>query len=108
MLLGSQGRRQLATLGGVSLVGIEMVISMAIGHHGGGWLDERFGTAPVLARLGFFFGIVAGFRSLYRTARKEWAKAEAESAEADPANPGHPARGRETDDGPNDRPENPG
>lgn len=70
MFLGPEGRKQLIAAGAASTVGIEMVIAICLGFFGGGWLDGKLGTTPWLRYLGLGFGLVAGFRSLYRLARK--------------------------------------
>lgn len=92
MLLGTQGRRQLAALGGVSLIGIEMAVSILVGYYGGRWLDGKFGTSPWLEWIGFAFGVAAGFRSLYRIAQREQKKLANDSAksEDDPTNDSTP------------------
>lgn len=89
MLLGTQARRQLAALGGVSLIGIEMAVSILVGYYGGRWLDSKLGTTWV-QWAGFAFGVAAGFRSLYRVALKEKQKLERESARS-PDDPTPPA-----------------
>ena len=76
MLHGSQGKKQLAALGGVGLVGIEMGISIAVGFLGGRWLDGKLGTEPWLAWIGFACGVLAGFRALFRVARREQKRLE--------------------------------
>ena len=58
------------TAGRVGAIGIEMGISVAIGGLGGAWLDEKFGTAPVLGIVGLLLGIAAAGRALWSTARK--------------------------------------
>jgi len=82
MLLGSQGRKQLAALGGVSLIGIEMAVSILLGYYGGRWLDSKVGTTW-LQWVGFALGVAAGFRSLFRIAQKERQRAANESARED-------------------------
>lgn len=52
-------------------VGLEFGVAIAIGAFGGMWLDEKFGTEPWLVMAGVIFGSAAGFRSLYRFARKQ-------------------------------------
>jgi ATP synthase protein I len=69
-LLGPEGRKQVKVLGSVGTAGIELAVAMVIGLFGGRWLDGVFGTEPWLQWLGFGFGIAAGFRSLFRTARR--------------------------------------
>jgi len=70
MFLGPEGRKQIQALGSVGNVGIELAVSICVGYFGGGWLDDKLGTEPWLRWVGLGFGIAAGFRSLYRLARK--------------------------------------
>jgi ATP synthase protein I len=51
-------------------VGIELSVSTVIGLLGGRWLDGKLGTDPWLMILGLLLGVVAGFRSLIRAARR--------------------------------------
>jgi ATP synthase protein I len=53
-----------------STVGLELVLSVLFGFFGGRWLDGKFGTDPALALVGLVFGAAAGFRSLFRAARR--------------------------------------
>lgn len=55
--------------GRVGGLGLELAAYFLIGVKGGEWLDRRFGTAPVLQRVGLFFGIFAGFYSLWKLTR---------------------------------------
>jgi hypothetical protein len=50
-------------------VGIELLLSMAIGYYGGRALDVRVGGHGWVTFLGFLGGITVGFRSLFATAR---------------------------------------
>jgi ATP synthase protein I len=52
-----------------SAVGLELGLSVIVGLVIGQWLDNRFGTAPWLLLLFLVFGMVAGFRSVYRLLR---------------------------------------
>jgi len=56
----------------LSALGIEMGVAVAIGLLMGWFLDRLFGTKPWLTIAFFFFGILAGFGSLVRLARKDW------------------------------------
>ena len=70
-LIGPEGRKQLRQLGRLSTIGIEIALSIVFGILGGRWLDGKFNTTPFLTVLGMALGVVAGFRSLYRTTRQE-------------------------------------
>ena len=59
-------------------LGIELILSIAVGYYGGRWLDGKFGSAPWLALLGFAVGLYAGFRQIFRVGRQMNAEAERE------------------------------
>ena len=67
---GSVRGKQLKQFARVGAVGIELALSTVIGMLGGRWLDSKLSTAPWLTILGLLLGVVAGTRSLLRTARK--------------------------------------
>mgnify|MGYP001612696263 CR=1 FL=1 len=52
-----------------STVGLELGLSVLIGLFVGQWLDGYFCTEPWLLLLFLGFGMVAGFRSVYRLLR---------------------------------------
>lgn len=49
-------------------LGLELLLSIAVGYYGGGWLDKRFGTHWI-AFVGFLLGCYAGFRAMFRAAK---------------------------------------
>jgi ATP synthase protein I len=53
-----------------STIGVELGLSISIGALIGYWLDQKFGTEPWLTLFFLICGIVAGFGSLYRVAKK--------------------------------------
>jgi ATP synthase protein I len=53
-----------------SSMGLELGLSVILGLFIGQWLDERYGTAPWLLLLFLLFGMVAGFRSVFRLLKK--------------------------------------
>ena len=58
-----------------STIGLEMGLSVALGYYIGKWLDTYFGSTPWLLLLFVFFGLSAGFLSLWRSLRAmqdEW------------------------------------
>ena len=83
MFLGPEARKQLAAAGRVTTIGIEMAVSLAVGLFGGRWLDAKFHTDGWLENIGIVLGLVAGFRSLYRLARR----IKKQLAEEEPRNP---------------------
>jgi F0F1-type ATP synthase assembly protein I len=83
MFLGPEGRKQMMAAGSVAAIGFELVIAICIGHFGGRWLDTRFHT-DWIQWVGLVFGLVAGFRSLYRLARKYSSASAAAKRTAEP------------------------
>ena len=76
----SQGQR-------LALVGTELSVSIFLGLFGGHWLDQRFATRPWLTLVGLLLGLAAGFKGLYRVARREQeriTKKPEEPGDADP------------------------
>lgn len=68
---GSDGGKQFKVFARVGALGIELAVSTVIGLFGGRWLDGKLGTDPWLSIVGLILGVVAGFRSLYQTAKSE-------------------------------------
>ncbi|MCS6831686.1 MAG: AtpZ/AtpI family protein [bacterium] len=54
----NKGMRAMAL---ASTIGLSLVIPPVLGYFGGRWLDEKFGTEPILAMVGLIVGIVLGF-----------------------------------------------
>jgi len=50
-------------------VGLELLLSIAVGYYGGRWLDGRFGAHGWLTLVGFLAGVTVGFRTLFETAK---------------------------------------
>jgi ATP synthase protein I len=71
-------RSDLKGLGDYGTVGLDLVLSILLGFFGGRWLDGKLGGHGWLTVLGFLFGVVAGFRFLYRAAVKMRKESEAE------------------------------
>ncbi len=53
-----------------STVGIYLVVSMFVGLAIGYGLDKLLNTFPYLSIIFFIFGIIAGFREVFRVAKK--------------------------------------
>jgi ATP synthase protein I len=47
-------------------VGWFIGLSILLGVWGGLWLDEKFGTAPILVIVGLILGLVVAFYGVYR------------------------------------------
>jgi ATP synthase protein I len=69
-LFRPEDRKLFKQIGYLSAAGLELAISIALGAVGGLLLDNWLGTKPYLMLVGLVFGVIAGFRSLYRTARR--------------------------------------
>jgi F0F1-type ATP synthase assembly protein I len=65
-------------LGTYGTVGLEFALSVLFGLFVGTWADKKLGTHGWLALLGFFFGLAAGARSLYRVVRQAQRQLERE------------------------------
>jgi F0F1-type ATP synthase assembly protein I len=57
-------------------VGLEIVLSVALGFLGGHWLDGKFGTHPYLTAVGFFLGLATAGRFLWQAAQRMKARTE--------------------------------
>jgi len=55
---------------GLSTVGLELGLSVALGALLGRWLDQQWGTEPWLLLTCFMLGLTAGFLNLYRATQK--------------------------------------
>jgi ATP synthase protein I len=68
-------------------VGIELILSMAIGYYGGRAIDARVGGHGWVTFAGFLAGVAVGFRSIFATARhmqKDIERAERSERGEDP------------------------
>ncbi len=72
-------QRQWKALGSYGTVGLEFALSVIVGLVFGDWVDGKLGTGPWLAITGLLLGVIAGYRSLWRTLKR--ATREAEKAE---------------------------
>ncbi len=65
-----------------------MAVAIAIGYWIGSWMDARFGTQPWLTAGWVLVGIGAGFKALWREARRATrASATASPGDAGPKRP---------------------
>jgi ATP synthase protein I len=69
-LFRPEDRKLFKQIGYLSTAGLELSVSIAVGAGGGVLLDNWLGTKPYLMLVGLVFGVIAGFRSLYRTTQK--------------------------------------
>lgn len=59
----------LKSFGQYGSVGLELILSIAVGYYLGHWLDGKLGTRWISV-VGFLLGCYAGFRSLFRAAKQ--------------------------------------
>lgn len=57
-------------LGGPGTLGIEIVLSVAVGLLGGAWLDKKFGASPWFTLIGLAYGLAAAARAVYRALKQ--------------------------------------
>ncbi|MFO7179147.1 MAG: AtpZ/AtpI family protein [Pseudomonadota bacterium] len=57
-------------LAGPGTVGLEVVLSIALGLFGGAWLDEKLSTTPWLTVIGLAYGVAAAGRAIYRALKR--------------------------------------
>jgi len=55
----------------VSYIGITMMVPILAGVVAGRWLDQRFGTSPVLLFVLIISGVLIGARNAYHLAMKD-------------------------------------
>jgi F0F1-type ATP synthase assembly protein I len=71
MAISEDKKELLRILGNISSMGISVVAAIAIGVFMGLKLDQWFGTAPWFFYIFLCFGIIAGFRNVYRVSSTE-------------------------------------
>ncbi|HEX6211290.1 MAG TPA: AtpZ/AtpI family protein [Methylomirabilota bacterium] len=65
---GRQRGEAIRTIGAVSAAGFAFVLAVLMGAGAGYLLDGWLGTSPWLFLLGFFLGLAAGIRNVFRAA----------------------------------------
>jgi ATP synthase protein I len=50
-------------------VGIDLILSMAVGYYGGRWIDARVGAHGWITLAGFLAGLGVGFRTIFRAGK---------------------------------------
>ncbi len=69
-MTGDKDKNQYILLADLTTMGIAMAISIILGLSAGIFIDNRFGTEPLYTLLLLFCGIIAGFRIMYKVARR--------------------------------------
>jgi hypothetical protein len=70
-------RSHYEALGRYGTIGLELILSILFGFFGGRWLDGKLGTHGWLTWIGFGFGVAAGFRAIWDTAKRLQRETEA-------------------------------
>jgi ATP synthase protein I len=81
-------RRNYTAFAAYGTVGLELVLSILLGLFAGRWVDDRVGTRGPFAIFGFLIGVIAGFRFIYRAAKRLEAETTRDEEENPP--PGDP------------------
>jgi len=68
--LGDDKGKLIRQIASYSTLGLEMGLSVVVGAVIGYYLDKWLKTEPWLLIIFFLFGVVAGFRSLYRALKR--------------------------------------
>ena len=68
--LGDDRGRLIKQIAMYSTLGLEMGLSVAVGAGIGYYLDKWLKTEPWFLIIFLVFGVIAGFRSLYRAAKR--------------------------------------
>jgi ATP synthase protein I len=50
-------------------VGLELLLSMALGYYGGRWVDARAGAHGWITLVGFLAGVAVGFRAIFQAGK---------------------------------------
>ena len=84
MFFGKKKNKHFQSLGLASMMGIHLVSGVIVGMAMGYYLDKFFDTKPWLTLLFLIFGIIAGYRNMFREMRRIQRKeAEADAPSAD-------------------------
>ena len=82
MLFKSKKYKHSESMGLAYLMGVHLVSGVIVGLVMGYYLDKYFGTKPWLTLLFLIFGIIAGYRNMFR----EMKRIQKSEAEADARN----------------------
>ena len=83
MRLGPRGDKRLKAFAQVGAVGLELGISTVVGLLLGRWVDGKLDSEPACTIIGLLLGVLAGFRSLIRAARRATADLTKDDANDD-------------------------
>lgn len=80
MLFNKKKNQNIESLGSASVMGLHLVSGVVVGIAMGYYLDKYFGTKPWLTLIFLVFGIIAGYKNMFREMKriqKTEAKADA-------------------------------
>jgi putative Mn2+ efflux pump MntP len=83
-------------------VGIELIVTMALGYYGGRYLDARVRGHGWVTFIGFGLGVIVGFRAIFAAGRhmqRDIERAEKEDREENPWQDERARHGTPDDDG---------
>lgn len=87
MLFKSQKYKHSESMGLAYLMGVHLVSGVIVGLVMGYYLDKYFGTKPWLTLLFLIFGIIAGYRNMFREMKRiQKSEAEADARKDDEKN----------------------
>ena len=82
MLFNKKTNKNIESLGIASVMGLHLVSGVVVGMAMGYYLDKYFGTKPWLTLIFLVFGIIAGYKNMFR----EMQRIQKKEAEADARN----------------------
>jgi len=87
MLFHSKKNKHFESMGLAYMMGIHLVSGVIVGFVMGYYLDKYFGTKPWLTLIFLIFGIIAGYRNMFRELKRIQKKeAEADAQDHDEKN----------------------
>lgn len=87
MFFKSQKYKHSESMGLAYLMGVHLVSGVIVGLVMGYYLDKYFGTKPWLTLLFLIFGIIAGYRNMFREMKRiQKSEAEADARKDDEKN----------------------
>jgi len=70
MLFNKKNNQNIESLGSASVMGLHLVSGVIVGIAMGYYLDKYFGTKPWLTLIFLVFGIIAGYKNMFREMKR--------------------------------------
>jgi ATP synthase protein I len=70
MFFNRKKNKHFESMGLASMMGIHLVSGVIVGLGAGFWLDLKLGTKPWLTLVFLIFGIIAGYKNMFREMRR--------------------------------------